>query len=77
MDDSYLYRQIAESVRRDILEGRLQPGERLPTLREMRETWRCTQGTAQRAYAELAREGLVISQTGRGTRDGYLILASL
>ncbi len=34
----------------------------------MAERWRCTVGTVQRAYAELAREGLVATRFGQGTR---------
>ena len=67
MDKSVLYQQIAESIRHQIMEGDLKPNDRLPTVREMAETWRCTQGTVQRAYNELAREGLVISRPGQGT----------
>jgi putative molybdopterin biosynthesis protein len=68
MDETYLYQQIAETIRRDILEGRIKPGERLPSVRGLREQWNCTPGTIQRAYSELAREGLIISQAGRGTQ---------
>lgn len=67
MDDSPLYQQIAEAVRRDILEGRLAPGDRLPSVRQMTERWNCTPGTVQRAYASLARQGLVVSRAGQGT----------
>jgi len=68
MDEHHLYEQIAESIRKEILEGRFKPGDRLPSVRELCETWRCTPGTIQRAYQALSREGLVISQAGRGTQ---------
>lgn len=68
MDDSYMYQQIAESIRRDILEGKLKPGDRLPAIRTLCEQWSCTPGTIQRAYNELAREGLLVSRAGRGTQ---------
>jgi molybdate-binding protein/DNA-binding transcriptional regulator YhcF (GntR family) len=67
-DKTPLYLQIAESVRQEIVYGTLRPGESLPTVREMAARWRCTVGTVQRAYAELARQGLVTSRTGQGTR---------
>jgi molybdate-binding protein/DNA-binding transcriptional regulator YhcF (GntR family) len=66
--ESPLYRKIADSIRLEILEGRLKPGDQLPTIRELTEQWGCTQGTIQRAYQELAREGLVTSRAGLGTR---------
>ncbi|MGH2543616.1 MAG: GntR family transcriptional regulator, partial [Ardenticatenaceae bacterium] len=62
-----LYSQIIESVRQELLGGALRPGDRLPTLREVAARWRCTPGTAQRAYQVLARQGLVTSRPGQGT----------
>jgi molybdate-binding protein/DNA-binding transcriptional regulator YhcF (GntR family) len=67
MDANSLYNQIAAAVRQDILEGKLKPGERLPPLREVAQDWSCTLGTAQRAYRQLADQGLVISRAGQGT----------
>ena len=67
MHKEFYYEQIAEYLRINILEGRFKPGEKLPTIREMRQIWNCTSGTIQRAYLELASQGLIISQPGRGT----------
>jgi len=63
-----LYKQIAASIRSQILEGELHPGDRLPGVRDQAARWNCTQGTVQRAYQELARQGLVVSRPGQGTR---------
>lgn len=68
MHTTPLYQQIAESVRQEILYGDLRPGDRLPSVREMATQWHCTPGTVQRAYKELARQGLVVSRPGQGTR---------
>ena len=68
MSEIPLYRQIAASIRQDILAGRLKPGARLPPVRRMAEQWNCTLGTIQHAYQELARQGLVTSRAGQGTR---------
>jgi molybdate-binding protein/DNA-binding transcriptional regulator YhcF (GntR family) len=67
MDQPTLYHRIADQIRQDILEGRLQPGGRLPAIRELTAAWNCTPGTVQRAYQELAQQGLVVSQAGKGT----------
>lgn len=67
-DRTPLYLQIAESVRQEIAYGALRAGDTLPSLRVVAERWRCTVGTVQRAYAELAREGLVTTRFGQGTR---------
>jgi molybdate-binding protein/DNA-binding transcriptional regulator YhcF (GntR family) len=68
MAESYLYEKISATIRQDILAGKLKPGERLPSVRELAAEWRCTLGTVQRAYQELASQGLVTSRAGQGTR---------
>lgn len=68
MDEPYLYQQIAEAFRQEILSGRLKPGDRLPTVRQISKRWNCTVGTAQHAFQELASQGLVTSRPGQGTR---------
>lgn len=67
MDEPHLYQKIVASIRQDVLTGRLRPGERLPTLRQGATDWGCTIGTVQRAYAELSRQGLVVSRSAQGT----------
>jgi molybdate-binding protein/DNA-binding transcriptional regulator YhcF (GntR family) len=68
MSKTSLYQQIAESLRNEIIQSRLKPGDRLPTVRQMTERWGCTPGTVQRAYQELAQDGLVTTRPGQGTR---------
>ena len=65
---TFLYLEIAESLRRRIASGELKPGDKLSPVREMAQRWNCTPGTVSRAYAQLAREGLVVGQRGSGTR---------
>ncbi len=76
MDETHLYRKIAEEIRQDILQGRLKPGDRLPSLRAMAERWGCTVGTIQHAYQELARQKLVVSRSGQGTRVAETVSAA-
>ena len=68
MDETFLYRRIAESIRMQILRAEFRPGESLPSVRAMAAQWGCTLGTIQRAYQELVRHGLVTSRPGQGTR---------
>jgi len=68
MDEPHLYQQVASYIRQQILTGTLQPGDRIPSVREMAIQWGCTIGTIQRAYQELVRHGLVVSRPGQGTR---------
>jgi molybdate-binding protein/DNA-binding transcriptional regulator YhcF (GntR family) len=67
MNDSPLYKRIAEAVQQQILSGSLNAGDRLPSVRDMAKEWGCTIGTVQRAYRELARRGILTSRSGRGT----------
>lgn len=75
MDKTPLYIQIADAIRQELLAGKLHPGDLLPTVREMAERWKCTPGTVQQAYKELARLGLAVSRSGQGTRVGATLPA--
>jgi molybdate-binding protein/DNA-binding transcriptional regulator YhcF (GntR family) len=68
MEEPFLYHQVADAIRQKILRGELKPGDRLPSVRAMKAQWGCTVGTVQHAYQELARQGLVTSRAGQGTR---------
>lgn len=65
--DGPLYRVIADALAADVEEGRLAPGTRLPTHRELAEKVGVTVGTVTRAYAEAERRGLIGGEVGRGT----------
>src|SRR5258706_10308763 len=61
------YLAIAEALSGDVKSGRLRPGDRLPTHRDLAYRLGVTVGTVTRAYAEAARRGLVGGEVGRGT----------
>jgi DNA-binding transcriptional MocR family regulator len=61
------YLAIAQAIADDTANGRLKPGVRLPTHRELADRLGVTVGTVTRAYAEAARRGLVSGEVGRGT----------
>ena len=61
------YLAIAEQLARDLEAGRLKPGDRLPTHRDLAWTLGVTVGTVTRAYAEAERRGLIAGEVGRGT----------
>ena len=65
--DAPLYRQIAEAVERELAAGRLHPGDKLPTVRELADQLSAARGTVKRAYDELHRRGVVEMTQGRGT----------
>jgi molybdate-binding protein/DNA-binding transcriptional regulator YhcF (GntR family) len=66
--DTFVYLDIAENIRRLIVAGEMQAGDRLPPVREMAKRWGCTPNTVSRAYACLQQEGLVTAHRGGGTR---------
>ncbi|MEU3956038.1 GntR family transcriptional regulator [Streptomyces achromogenes] len=61
------YAEIADHFRQQIKRGDLAPGDRLPTLREITETWSVSIATANRAYKTLRAEGLTQASSGAGT----------
>jgi len=62
-----LYRAIADCLAGDVAAGRLAPGSRLPTHRDLAWALGVTVGTVSRAYAEAERRGLTYGEVGRGT----------
>jgi GntR family transcriptional regulator len=60
-------RQIVNQVKHLIASGRLRPGQELPAIRALAERLVINPNTVVHAYAELAREGEVISRHGSGT----------
>jgi GntR family transcriptional regulator len=62
-----IYLQIVEAVQRLAATGHLQPGEQLPTVRQLAVELRVNPNTVARAYLELDRKGVISSQQGRGT----------
>ncbi len=62
-----IYVQVEEQIRSLIAAGRLRPGDRLPTIRELATELRVNYNTIARAYLDLDREGIISTQQGRGT----------
>jgi molybdate-binding protein/DNA-binding transcriptional regulator YhcF (GntR family) len=65
--DTPAYQQIIEQVQRRVAEGHLRPGEPLPTVRDLARQLRLNPGTVARAYAELEREGCIVTRRGGGS----------
>ncbi|MDY7552949.1 PLP-dependent aminotransferase family protein [Pseudomonas veronii] len=61
------YKNLVDTFAEDIRSGRLSPGERLPTHRQLAARHGLALVTASRVYSELAAMGLVSGETGRGT----------
>jgi DNA-binding GntR family transcriptional regulator len=63
----YVYVQVADRVEREIREGRLPHGARLPNERAMGAQYGVAPGTARRAVQELRERGLVVTLPNKGT----------
>jgi GntR family transcriptional regulator len=66
-DELPIYRQIVRQITDAIASGRLEPGEQLPSHRDLAAKLVIAPLTVKKAYDELEREGLIGAQRGRGT----------
>ena len=61
------YVQIVQQTKQALHLGMLEPGDKLPTAREVVEATAINPNTVLKAYRELEREGLVEARRGLGT----------
>ena len=71
--DVPLYRQIIAQVQAQIAAGRLGPGDRLPSVRDLAVDIRINPNTVARAYRELESMGVIVTQGAQGSyvADGF------
>src|SRR5215831_12157093 len=62
-----LYRWLYDEMRAAILDGRLQPGARLPATRDLAEAYELSRPTIVAAFEQLKSEGYVEGKAGSGT----------
>src|SRR3954470_12267361 len=60
--------QIEEQLRAGVRDGRLHPGTRLPSSRDLAQRLGVARGVVVEAYEQLAAEGWIVSRQGSGTR---------
>ena len=61
-----IYSQIIDGIREQIASGVLQPGEKLPSVREMAASLAINPNTIQRSYRCLELEGWIATVPGKG-----------
>ena len=66
-DGRPFYEQVKDDLRRLVVSGALQPGDKLPSVRELAGQLAINPNTIQRAYRELEAEGYIVSVPGRGS----------
>lgn len=62
-----IYAQIIERIKQMVFSGDLEPGQQLPTIRQLAADLRVNYNTVGRAYLLLDQEGVISTQQGRGT----------
>lgn len=78
-NDLPIYSQLMARLSESIVSGVLQPGEKLPSVRDLAVEAGVNPNTVQRALSDLEREGLVFSQRTAGrfvTEDTAVIQAA-
>jgi len=62
-----IYMQLVDRIKQMVVSGQLQPGQQLPTIRQLATDLRINYNTVGRAYLILDQEGVISTQQGRGT----------
>ena len=62
-----IYLQVKMMIKRDIVTGELQPGAKMPSVRDMALQFTINPNTVSRVYRELEQEGICYTKRGMGT----------
>jgi len=65
------YYQLVQEIKWGILSGRVENGDRLPSIREMAKTLRLNPNTVAKAYYNLEDEGLLECKGRKGSYVNY------
>lgn len=71
-----IYLQIVSEIKKQIVSGKLIPGERIPSVRELALTYKVNPNTMQKALIELEENGLIKTERTNGkfvTEDENII----
>ncbi|HEX6096213.1 MAG TPA: GntR family transcriptional regulator [Thermoanaerobaculia bacterium] len=66
-DGRPMYLQIMEQIKERIGVGDWKPGDEIPSIRQLAIALRVSVITIKRAYLELEREGVIVTQHGKGS----------
>lgn len=61
-----IYVQIMSYLKKHIIVGKLKPGDKIPSVRELASELQINPNTVQRTFSELEREGIVETRRGLG-----------
>jgi GntR family transcriptional regulator len=66
-DSRPMYLQIMEQIKQRVAVGEWAAGEEIPSIRQLAMALRVSVITIKRAYLELEREGVIVTQHGKGS----------
>lgn len=66
-DGRPMYLQIVEQIKQKVLVGEWVGGQEIPSIRQLAVELRVSVITVKRAYLELEREGVIVTQHGKGS----------
>lgn len=75
-NDIPIYLQISDLILKDIISGKYQSGEQIPSVRDLSKIYSANPNTCQKAVSELTEKGLLITFSTNGkfvTQDKDLI----
>jgi len=67
-DKRPIYLQIMEQIRQRVAVGDWTEGQAIPSIRQLAVDLQVSVITVKRAYLELERDGVIVTQQGRGSR---------
>ena len=65
-NDTPIYLQIAELIKKQIISGTYSPGDKLPSVRELSANLKANPNTVQKALSDLEDEGLIVTLRTNG-----------
>jgi len=66
-DGRPMYVQIMDQIQQRVAVGDWAPGTKLPSIRELAVVSHVSMITVKRAYRELERDGIIVTQQGKGS----------
>ncbi len=66
-DERAMYQQIMDQIHQHVVLGDLLSGTKLPSIRELASMLKVSVITVKRAYLEMERSGIIVTQHGKGS----------
>lgn len=61
-----IFQQIADNLCHQVLEGKIKPGERVPSVRDLAADFEVNRNTLLRTYSILENAGIIVNKRGIG-----------